>query len=216
MYAAIGASRDETMGIRIIPHAEEQRARVEAFNRRMMEGGASLGFYADPEPRWVPKREGQSVWRELYIALENDDTVVGGFALKPQAWRIHGRPCTVTDWQGPFSLGAVDNRYAALGLRVMREMTARQPLLYRWGHGGSDEPIVRMLHTMGWLMLTTPLLLRIVKPTTFFRKNAYLRMDSKKALAQDLLALSRCGALGIHALHKALRARSRTGPRPRP
>ena len=37
------------------------------------------------------------------------------------------------------SLGAIDNGYAALGLRLVRDMLKKAPLLYSWGHGGSDE-----------------------------------------------------------------------------
>ncbi len=196
------------MAIRIVPHAEDKRVLVEEFNRRMLEGGSSFGFYADPAPCWIPKREGQKVWREFYVAIERD-AVVGGFALKPQEWLIHGAARTVADWQGPFSLGAIDNRYAALGLRMLRDMETRQPLLYSWGHGGSDEPILQLLRKMGWLMIETPFLFRVVHPRNFLRKNAYLREEKGKALLQDVLAVTGLGSIGLRALHWALRARSR-------
>lgn len=196
------------MAIRIVPHGPDKKPLVEEFNRRMRDGGSRWGFYTDPEPRWIPKREGQRVWRELHLAIEDDASVVGGFALKPQQWLVHGREHTVTDWQGPFSLGAIDARYAALGLRMLREMRKLSPLLYSWGHGGNDEPMVQMLRTMGWLMHETPFFFRVCNAFDFLRKNAYLRRDAAKALAQDLLAWSGLGPIGLHALHKALRARS--------
>lgn len=196
------------MAIRIVPHGPEQRDRVEAFNTRMHAGGSPFGFYVDPVPRWIPRRAGQSAWRELWLAVEDDGAVVGAFALKPQRWLIQGREHLVADWQGPFSLGAVDGRYAALGLRLIREMGRLQPLLYSWGHGGNEEPMVRMLRKMGWLMYETPFLFRVCDPFAFLRRNAYLRQDRAKALAQDLLAFSGLGVVGLHAVHKALRARS--------
>ncbi len=197
------------MGIRIVPHGDDKRPLVESFNRRMREGGSRFGFYVDPEPRWIPRRTGQTVWREHWLALEDERAVVGAFALKPQRWLVAGREHTVTDWQGPFSLGAIEPRYAALGLRMLREMRRISPLLYSWGHGGNEEPMVRMLRTMGWLMHETPLLLRVCDARAFLRKNAYLRRDRGRALALDVLAASGLGSIGLRALHAALRLRSR-------
>jgi len=196
------------MSIEIVPHGEDKKDLVERFNQRMRAGGSPWGFYVDPEPIWVPPREGQRVWRELYLAIEDGEACVGGFALKPQAWLVHGEERTVTDWQGPVSLGVVDNRYVALGLRMVRDMLDKQPLLYSWGHGGDEEPIVQMLRRMGWLLYPTPFALRVCRPNNFLRKNAYLRRDPTIAMAQDVLALTGLGALGMHALHKALRLRS--------
>lgn len=201
-------SRPEIMTIKIVPHADERRDQVESFNRRMRDAGSPWGFYVEPETRWIPKSKGGPVWRELYVAVENESSVVGGYGLKPQPWLIRGELRTVTDWQGPFSLGAIDNRYAALGLRMVRDMLKKQPLLYSWGHGGNEEPMVQMLRKMGWLMHSTPFLFRITDAFAFLRKNAYLRQDPRKALAQDILAFSGWGSLGIHALHKALRVKS--------
>jgi hypothetical protein len=197
------------MTIKIVPHGEEKRALVEQFNRRMRDAGSPWGFYVEPVPRWVPKTSSdQRVWRELHLAIENESAVVGGYALKPQEWLVRGEKRTITDWQGPFSLGAVDNRYAALGLRMVRDMLKKQPLLYSWGHGGNEEPMVQMLRKMGWMMHDTPFLFRVCRPFEFLTKNAYLRKDPKRALAQDVLAYSGLGTIGIHAMHKALRAKS--------
>jgi hypothetical protein len=197
------------MAIRIVPHADDLRDRVEAFNARMREAGSPWGFYVEPEPRWIPKRDpDQPVWRELHIAVEGDGAVVGGYGLKPQTWLIRGEPVVVTDWQGPISLGAIDPRYAALGLRFVRDMLKKQPRLYSWGHGGSDEKIVQLLRKLGWLMHETPFLFRVCRPKNFLRKNALLRRDPAKALAQDILAISGVGTIALEALHAGLRARS--------
>lgn len=197
------------MSITIVPHADDKKDLVEHFNRRMREAGSPWGFYVDPTSRWVPKREGQKVWRELYLAVENDKAVVGGYALKPQVWRVRGEEKIVTDWQGPFSLGAIDNKYAAMGLRMVRDMLKKHPLLYSWGHGGNEEPIVKMLDRMGWRLHPTPFLFRVCRPNNFLRKNAYLRNDPKQAIALDILAFSGLGTIGVHALHAALRVKSR-------
>ncbi len=197
------------MATKIVPHGEDMKDRVEAFNTKLRDAGSRWGFYVDPVPMWIPKtRDDQHVHREYWLATKDGEEVVGGYALKPQRWLIKGEPRTVTDWQGPISLGAVDPKYAALGLRLVRDMLKKQPLLYSWGHGGSDQKIVQMLRTMGWLMHQTPFLFRVCRPNNFLRKNAYLREDPRKAMAQDALALSGLGRIGFKALHAALRLRS--------
>lgn len=196
------------MAIRIVPHGEDKKPLVEAFNAKMKEAGSPWGFYVDPEPRWIPKSDGARAHREFWLALRDGEEVVGGYALKPQAWMVRGEERIVTDWQGPFSLGAIDNKYAALGLRMVRDMLKKQPLLFSWGHGGNEEKIVQMLRRMGWLLHETPFLFRVCQPKNFLRKNAYLREDPKKALAQDVLAFSGLGTIGFNALHAALRLKS--------
>ena len=84
------------MSIRIVPHSKELSAGVEAFIRRMRAGGSSHGFYVDPEPDWIPKRPGQNVWREFYVAIDEQNEVHGGFGLKPQDWKIRGETQIVT------------------------------------------------------------------------------------------------------------------------
>ncbi|MGF1469598.1 MAG: hypothetical protein ACFCGT_26040 [Sandaracinaceae bacterium] len=197
------------MAIEIVPHAQDKKDLVEAFNRTMKEAGSPWGFYVEPTPRWIPPKPGQKVWRELHLAIEDGAKVVGGYGLKPQVWRIQGEELIVADWQGPVSLGAIDNRYAALGLRLVRDMLKKQPLMYSWGHGGNEEPMVQLLRKLGWLMHETPFLFRVCRPTNFLRKNAYLRQDPRRAVAQDVLAFTGLGSLGLRALHAAMRLRSR-------
>jgi hypothetical protein len=197
------------MAITIVPHEVSWKDGVEAFNARMREGGSKYGFYVDPTPGWIPKRsESQPVWREFWLAIEDGTEVRGGYALKPQLWWIRGETKTVTDWQGPFSEGAISNRYGALGLRMLRDMLKKQPLLYSWGHGGEEQAIVQLLEKLQWKLHPTPLLFRIVRPAHFARKNAYLRGDAWKRALLDAAALTGIASLGGRALHAALRIKS--------
>lgn len=202
------------MGTQIVPHGPRWHDAVAEFNERMRAGGSHWGFYVDPVPQWIPKdphRPDQPTWREYHLAVEDEQIVRGGYALKPQRWSIRGEDRTVTDWQGPFSEGAIATKYGTLGLRMIRDMLAKQPLLFSWGHGGSDEPIVQMLRKMDWLIHETPLCLRVLKPKRFLERNAYLRTSAQRRRRLDLLAKSGLGTLGILGLHAALRLRS---PRP--
>ncbi len=201
------------MATAIVPHSVERKPLVEAFNAQLRAADSPWGFYVDPTPAWIPKaRPDQPVWRELHLAIEQagqpDERCVGAYGLKPQVWRLHGQEHVVADWQGPVSLGAIDNRYAALGLRLLRDMKKKQPLLYSWGHGGDGEPIVQLLTKMGWRLYATPFVFRVCNPSAFLRKNAYLRKDPQRALGQDVLAATGLGTLGFTALHTGLRLRS--------
>jgi hypothetical protein len=197
------------MPIHIVPHEPAWSDAVLAFNLRMREGGSKYGFYVNPDPPWIPKRhDAQPVWREYWLAVEDGREVRGAYALKPQAWWIRGRTEMVTDWQGPFSEGVVSNRYGALGLRMLRDMVSRRPLLYSWGHGGDDGALVPLLRRVQWKLHSTPFLFRVCDPFRFARRNAYLRTDAKRRLALDALAFTGLATIGGHAVHAALRVRS--------
>lgn len=195
------------MPIRVIPHSIEHQDAVCAFNLRMQAGGSKWGFYTSPEPHWIPRQTGAAAWREYHVAVDDDGHVRGGYALKPQRWLIDGAPEWVTDWQGPFTEAAVDPRYSALGLRLIRDMLKKYPLLYSTGHGGDQEPLVLLLRSMGWTLYPMPMCLRILRPYRFLRHNAYLRKKRTRAMALDALAFTGLGWLGHAVLQTALKVR---------
>ncbi len=197
------------MAITIVPHAEELKDAVEAFNRRLLQGGKKIGFYVEPTCNWLPPRPGSRVWREYHLAIEDGKVVRGAYALKPQDWLIGGQLRVVSDWQGPVSEGVVDPRYSSMGLRLMRDMTKKRPLLYSFGHGGNDELVVKLIREMGWHTHPVPFALLVLRPRRFLRRNRFLRKDPRLRLALDLLAGSGLGSVGLRALHGALRARYR-------
>jgi hypothetical protein len=86
-------------------------------------------------------------------------------------------------------------------------MLKKYPLLYSLGHGGSDEPIVRLLRTMGWTLYGTPICIRILRPFRFLRLNRYLRQGPLARMISTVLGYSGAGWIGNHVLHGALRLR---------
>lgn len=200
------------MTIRIVPHGEQWKDAVEAFNWRMSQGGSEYGFYVHPVPLWGEKRrDDQPVWREYFLAVEDGRAVRGGFVLKPQQWWIRGSIHRVADWQGPYSEGAVSKQHGALALRIVRDMVRREPLLYSWGHGGEQQPIFQLASSLGWLLHPTPLLVHIVDGAAFARKNRYLRASRARCLALDLLAASGLATIGASALNVSMRVGSLSG-----
>lgn len=202
------------MAIRIVSHSPAYTDAVLAFNKRMHDGGSPWGFYANPEPDWIPWRERAPTWREYYLAIDHDDHVRAGYALKPQRWLVRGQSEWVTDWQGPFTEGAIDPRYSTLGLRLIREMLKKYPLLFSAGHGGNEEPIVQLLRSLGWTLYPMPFCVRILRPYNFLRHNRYLRGSAWRRVASDFLAYTGIGAIGLHLLHNLLKVlKSRTTAR---
>jgi len=199
------------MAIRVVPYEAEHVGPVRAFNARMQAGGAPWGWYTQPVDAWLPPRPGVEVWREHYVAVDDEGAVRGAYALKPQTWHVRGEPVVVTDWQGPISEGVVDRRYNTLGLRLMRDMVKRRALLYSWGHGEDETHMLQMLRKMGWQLVPTPLCIRVLRPHRFLRRNAYLRRSARHRWALDALAWSGAGWVGLKALDAARRlARPRT------
>jgi hypothetical protein len=201
------------MAIEVVPYSAEWVSAVLAFNDRMHAGGTHWGWYGSPVDEWLPIREGRKTWREHWLAIEDGATVRGAYALKPHEWRVRGEPQWVVDWQGPVTEGIVDRRYNTLGLRLIREMLRQHPMLYSWGHGGLEQPMLLMLEKLGWRLHSTPFLLRVVRPTRFLRRNRYLRTGAARRLALDALAFSGLGEMGIRALHAAQMLRARRSTR---
>ena len=197
------------MAIEVVPYTAEWIDEVQAFNDRMHAGGTHWGWYGSPVDEWLPRRPGPKTWREHWLAVEDGRTVRGAYALKPHEWYIHGRPQPVSDWQGPVSEGLLSRRYSALGLRLTRQMLKQYPLLYSWGHGGLEQPMLLMLDKLGWLLHATPFCVRITHPVRFLRRNRFLRRGKARSLALDALAWTGAGSVGIRLLHavRALRGR---------
>jgi hypothetical protein len=142
------------------------------------------------------------------LAVDDEKHVRAGFGLRPQEWLIGGEPRIVTDWQGPFSEGAYSRRYASLGLRLIRHMLKEHPLLYSWGHGGEEAPMLQMLRSMKWLLHETPFCFRVVRGGRFLRYNRTLRSTAERRALFDVLALSGAASVGARLAHGAMRLRS--------
>lgn len=192
------------MGIKVVPYTADRIAAVAAFNRRMADGETGWGWYESAVDEWLPERDARTVWREHFIAIDDEDEVRGAYALKPQQWSIRGETVLVTDWQGPVSEGLLSRHYATLGLRMIRDMLKKYPLLYSWGHGGNESAMLQLLVALKWLIHDTPFCLKVLRPFRFLRRNTYLRGTRRNRFLLDLLAFTGAGWLGFKLLHWAL------------
>jgi len=185
------------MAVRIVEHALEYQERVQAFNRRMKDKGSTWAFYEDPTPLWLPKRGKQSVWRQYYLALDDNEEVRGGYCLKRQTFWCDGKVHKIASFQGPVSEGIVDRRYSLTAVHMMRDMLAREPDLFAFG---GNEDITRLIRANRWRVFHTPLCLKIIRPYRFFRLNRMLRNTAFRRWLLDGLAFSGLGWIGLKSL----------------
>ena len=186
------------MSIEIVSYTPRYATAVRDFNRRLSEGGSRWKFYEDSESDWIPKRPGQKVWREFFLAVEDGSEVRGAYCLKPQEFLVRGQIRRVASWQAPLSEGTVDKRYSTVALRLIHDLLRREPLFFSWG---ATEPLPQIFRSMGWFSREAPFCLRILRPFRFLRRNRYLRDSFGRRLVLDALAYSGAGWAGIKGLN---------------
>ncbi len=191
--------------ISIQPYAERHVKAVGRFNQRIAAGGESSKFPLSPTPQWLPKIDERRIFQEFFLAVDQDNEVRGGYILKHQDFWIKDRVVSIADYHLPISEGAVERRYSQLGVSLLRDALARQPLLYGLGMGSSDEPLARLFRAAGWSAFSVPFLFRVVRPAAFLRNIEFLRRSAARRLALDLSSATGLGWLAIRA-YQAFRA----------
>jgi hypothetical protein len=192
------------MSIRIVPYTAEHVAAVREFNRRLIRDAPmeDLQFPESPDPGWLPGME-------LFVALEDgaieDGAVRGGYILRRQQFSISGETVAVAHYRLPLSEGVVNRAYATLGLRLVRDALAREPLLYALGMGGWAHPLPQMLKRLGWRMCAVPFHFKVVHPFRFLREISALRTTPLRRLILDAAAYSGAGWLGLKMMGHARR-----------
>ncbi|KPL22675.1 MAG: hypothetical protein AMJ75_07600 [Phycisphaerae bacterium SM1_79] len=189
--------KDRPMAIKIVEHALEYEDRVQAFNRRMKQKGSTWAFYENPIPQWIPKKGEQSVWRQYYLAIDDQEEVRGGYCLKRQAFWFGGQVHQISSFQGPVSESRVDRRYSLVAVHMLRDMLAREPNLFAWG---GNRDLTRMLRAAGWWVTHAPLCLKVVRPYRFLRLNRMLRNSTSRKCILDSLAFSGLGWVVLKGL----------------
>lgn len=197
------------------PYGAEHVPAVLALNDRLESAGAAKPYFpTTPRPgRFPPPGVLPNLFQELFVAREGE-AVRGGYALKQQEFSFEteeggARPAAIVGaFQIPVSEGAVEKRYSLLGLHLLRDALARNPLLYTLGIGGRGEPFARMLESARWRLIEVPFYFRVLQGGPFFRNMAYLRSTPARRQLFDALAWAQVPGLALPAVH---RLRSRRG-----
>src|SRR5450432_4037580 len=199
------------MPIAIQPYTEEWTPAVQAFNRRLSEGGVAPEFHFpdSPVPKWLPKVDGHKIHQEYFIATDGE-AVRGGYIVKFQDFSFLGEMRRIGFYRLPLSEGIVNKTYATVGVHLLRHAVKFQPLLFALGMGGFQNPLPQMLKAMGWSLQAVPFHFRVAHPVNFLRNIEPLRQLRSRRLAADMAAFTGLGWLGIHAVQTI---RSRGGQR---
>lgn len=194
--------------VRYEPHHEDA---VDAFNSRMRTAGVS-SFQLSSE---APDRErsgGRHIRQDAFLAIDESDSVRGGYRFKYQPFLVRGEREVVANLQLPLSEGIVDRTYSLLGFQLLKDAMSREPALYALGMGGEERPLPQMLDKLGWVVTPCPFYFQVVRPRRFFRELAYLREPRYRAWLMDGLAYSGLGRVAVAGVQGGKR-RLRSGSR---
>ncbi|HEX5431827.1 MAG TPA: hypothetical protein VFW83_07670, partial [Bryobacteraceae bacterium] len=162
------------MAIDIRPYTEDLVRPVADFNRRVRPAKTSFLIPETPVPSWLPKRKGQSIYQEYFLAIENG-SVRGGYTLKRQDFSFGGRILSIGFYQNPISEGIADKRYLLVGANLLNDALRREPLLFDLGIGSLDASIARMHVAMGWKIRVVPFFFRVLNGFQFCKNIQYLK-----------------------------------------
>lgn len=200
------------MTIDIRPYTEDLIGPVAEFNRRISAAKTAFLIPETPVPSWLPKRRGQSVYQERFLALENG-FVRGAYTLKRQDFSFSGHVLSIGFYQNPISEGVADKRYILVGANLMNDALRRQPLLYDLGIGSLDAAIARMHEAMGWRLRVVPFFFKILNGFQFCKNMPYLKSDWRRRLMMNVAAYSGIGWTAAKILGVIMRIRGAgTGP----
>ena len=180
---SVGLVKYRNMRMRFTEHAPEHGEALAQFNERLKAGGERVQFPVSPVPVWLPPGPGRSIYREHFLALDEDGTVRGAYILKHQDFKIGEKTASVGNLQLPISEGAVNRDYANLAGRFLLDARGRTPLLYCLGMGGRDAALARLFAAAGWTMFAVPFFFRVNHPFPFLRKLTLLRSSLARRLA---------------------------------
>src|SRR5947209_16134957 len=118
----------------------------------------------------------------------------GGYALKHQKFSLpDGSIRSIGYYHHPLSEGIVNKSYAMVGSLLLKDAMSRSPLLYCLGMGGYDNPLPKMLISLGWSHFAVPFYFKIVNPSRFLREMQALRTSPFRKLLMDIGAMTGTG-----------------------
>jgi len=185
------------MGIEIKAYSPDQVEAVKAFNVRLKQVDTVFEFPESPLSKWLPKREGRSLFQEFFLALEKPSTVRGGYILKHQMFSFLGKMESIGNYQLPLSEALVDKKYSLIGVQLLMSALKKNPLLYCLGMGSRDRPLPKMLKAMGWQLHDVPFFFKVNHPQAFLKNISFLRSSAFRRAVIDLARVSGGGWAGI-------------------
>ena len=154
--------------IQFVPLTQESVPATEEFNKRLQSARVpSFRCIANRDRNGEPP---EPMEVEGYVAVDADGQVRGGYLLRWQRLWLRGEQLQGAALGLPISEGIVDQRYAMVGLSVLRDATKRCEHLYACGGGGRNAVHFRVLQHVGWQIQDVPFLFRVIKGRNFLRR----------------------------------------------
>jgi hypothetical protein len=198
------------MPLRIQPFDPSHCEAVQAFNRRMLEGGSRWQFPESPVPNWLAPTPASPVFQEFFVACDGEQ-VRGAYALQHRPARIGDEELSLGAWYLPISEGAVDPRHVLVATLLIRDVLRREPLSYGLGMDGMDSQLSKLAGVMRCERRLVPFFVRVERGGRFVREARYVRRNRALALALDVAAATGLASLGARLVKLALRNGPRLG-----
>lgn len=163
------------MSLRVEHATASDSFHIRALNRRLSDGQGGFQLPEDePEFLAAPAREPAPVWREFFVARD-ENAVRGGYLLKHEPLRIGSSTMEVCNYQLPVSEGIVNRAYATVGIQLLQDVMKRSELLYCLGMGSLSRPLPRLLSRFRWSVEGVPFYFRVIHASSFLRNIRYLK-----------------------------------------
>ena len=191
------------MGIKIVPYEAGHEPAVAEFNARLAAAKIEFRFFSRCSSSWLPADTDAPVHRLYRLAVEEDGTVRGGFALRCQQFTVGGERHRVANYQLPLSEGIFDPQYRTLGTRLLRSALREFPLMYALGMGGLEQPLPRLLGACGFDLSLVPFYFRVLNGRRFCSEMRVLRSSPLRRMLAGLVAGSGVASLACRTYHWA-------------
>lgn len=192
--------------MKIVPYPKELEPAVDRFNSRLKSGGKEE--FMLPE-RWnsePPYPSGsRQLKRKYYLAVDDSGEVRGGYIIRNQPYCKKGSPTPLSFLKLPVSEGAIDSRYATVGLEILMDAVRRCPSLFALGMGGIKNSLPRVLKHLEWEVVSVPFFFKIRNPSKAIRTLAVFQSSIFRKCISHAAIWSGLGRLASTLLHPTAR-----------
>ena len=196
----VRAAAPARAGIKIRPYTADLVPAVRAFNARLSAKAVNYRFPETHLSEWLPAGSGRPVIQEYYLAVDGTNAVRGAYILKHQPFQIGADCVPVGFYHLPLSEGLIDQRYGLLGVQLLADALKRQPDIFVLGIGSFEEPLARMLQSLGWQLRPVPFYFKVLSPFRFARHIRHLRSTGARRLLFDAAAFTGAAWVGVSVL----------------
>ncbi len=190
------------MFMRIEPYIAEHVPLVQALNERLRRRGVGHQLTTEPQGSRALTGIRNRVVHENYLVLEGN-AARGGYTLIRQNAAILGQIRELAFLQLPLSEGIIEQKYASVGLLLLKDAMRRVPLLFGLGMGGLNQPLPKLFRILGAHIAEVSSFVRIRNARSFLLNLQELHRRPLPHIAANIVAFSGLGQLCVTVLHTA-------------